>query len=216
MRYANKQIQLNSCADHFVHAGRYRCHISETLPTTPHEMPLRVIVDTAPDTTRTAMMQGAYQWRYDDDAAVGVYEYALPDAGNWRFLFTAASRQSGHATGDLLAVNSNTDTGFDNSLFDGSRFPDVTIEYDNTKVDLRGRRCAYHPFNSNRYQCWITNAFGWKANSPPTEISIRPLPAPADTGAQGTDKDKDAQGTDAQAETFPPIPVTQQTTPTHR
>ena len=194
--YGSRSISLFSCPRSFVHRGRYVCHVSALLPTNSDGMPLRVIVESASAGGDVPVMQGTYELRREDVIKInGTYEYGLPGLGNWRFMFISFNDlvpllgtvpldpDKLIGGGVLLAMYPGVSLGFDYELLNERGRSGVRYLFGSRDHEREGGLCSEEFFLGDRFDCWTRFAATWQAVETPTELTIRPLAAPAAEGA---------------------------------
>ena len=205
-------MTADNCPTRTIADGRYLCAIFGTdFSLDPAQVPLRLIVATAPGTAGTSPAAGSHPV---DRHPYELVNYGASAPGQWRFAFWHEDVNAGVTNGgsrrtikfdagDLIISYGQDFTNFADSPFAPGRFTPLRIRYDTTIIDATS--CAAHFHNDDplihHYECQIRGAFN--PDTPiPTEITVSLAPT-ATTAATGTTRPSDPGGTSDDPATTP-------------
>ncbi|MCY3923982.1 MAG: fibronectin type III domain-containing protein [bacterium] len=205
LTYGATTLNVTACRTRGFRDGRYLCHITTDLPLDPDAVPLRLVVASTPDATRTSPLAGSHPVQRN---TVGFVNYGSTTQGDWRFAFWGRTitglrvTHGGPVTlrpGDTVISHARPwgPNGFADSPFAAGTFTPLRITYGATTVDAAG--CTTHFYNVDRYECHIASAFTFDTDNIPDHVAVNrrftPRPQPPRAASEGQPPNPDSTST---------------------
>lgn len=214
LTYGATNLNVTACRTRSFRDGGYHCHITADLPLEPEAVPLRLVVATAPGTTRTSPLAGIHPVDRD---IVGFVNYGATASGDWRFAFwgrTISGLQVTHGgpvtlrPGDIVISHARPwgPNGFADSPFAAGIFTPMRITYGDATIDAVG--CSTHFYNVDRYECHVAGVFTFDTDDVPDHVAVnrRFTPRPQPPRAAGEERPPNPDATPTTCTTTPTTP----------